>query len=56
MIHWAILSMLKTSKQNKTKTLNKKVKSFNKEIEDMKNQMEIFELKNAVTEAQEQKI
>jgi len=47
--------MLKTSKQNK-KSQQKKSKVSAKEMEDMmKNQMEIFELKNTVTEAQEQK-
>lgn len=52
----AILNMLETSRQNKTKSLNKGVESLSKEIEGMmKNKMEIFELKNIVTEAQEQK-
>lgn len=42
------------TKQNRK--LNKEVESFSKEIGDMmKNKMEIFELKNTVTEAQEQK-
>lgn len=37
------------------KSLNKEVESLSKEIEGMmKNKMEIFELKNIVTEAQEQ--
>lgn len=52
----AILNMLETRRQNKTKSLNKEVESLSKEIEGMmKNKMEIFELKNIVTEAQEQK-